>query len=241
LTARILSPADLHTRLIAAGHRLDEGKRADCSTVVRPTPEAIITIASNLDPTLMPAYRGGYFVCLMRSETDRTPVLRDDPAFALPEAFLRIDGERAYRSVFLDGPFRWLLPRLISSGEILVWPEAGFGIFAWPGKSDDSPCLGRRLPPELDAIGAVVLDLHQDSDREALWEVAASVADGFDNYFVSDASCVEVARLHHHDKIELSIPYGARRMAALDELGRWPDLLENCAGYSTDWDDEEEP
>ncbi len=241
MTARFLSPADLHARLIAAGHRLDEGERANCSTGVLPVPEAIITVASNLDPTLMPAYRGGYFACLMRSETDRTPVLRDDPAFALPGPFLRIDGERAHRSVFLDGPFRWLLPRLISFGEILLWPKAGFGIFAWPGKSDESPRLGRLLPPGLDTIGAVVLDLHQDGDREALWEVAASVADGFDDYFVSDASCAEVARLHHHDKIELSIPDEARRRAALDELGRRPDLLEDCAGYSTDWDDEEEP
>jgi hypothetical protein len=237
MTPTFLSPAELHDRLVAAGQPLEEDDSGGLSTVVEQTPETIISVALNLDPTLMPAYRGRFFACLLRSEEDRTPALRDDPAFALPERFQRIDEGRASIFGFLDGPFRWLLPRLIAAREILVWPDDYTGSFARKVLSNASTGLRRLLPIDLTTTGAVVLDLERDEDRRVLWEVAARVADGVDNVFVSDPACAEVALLHHHDEVRLSIPDEARRRAVLDALSDCPSL-EDCSGYTSSWDEE---
>jgi hypothetical protein len=68
----------------------------------------------NLDPTLRPADRQRHFVCLLKSEQDPSPALRDEPAFALPEAYRALEPVPSHHP-FLGGPFRWLLRRLIRS------------------------------------------------------------------------------------------------------------------------------
>lgn len=237
MTATVLSTAELHDRLIAAGQPLEDTVSADAPAVVWPTPETIISVALNLDPTLMPAYRDSYFACLVNSE--RTPAIRDDPAFALDERFRRIDEGRTFVSGFLDGPFRWLLPRLIGFQEILLWPEKRAGDFAWRVEAGELPGVRHLLPSDPSMAGAVVIDLGRDEGCRALWEVAIAVTDGFDNVFVSDPACAEVVLLHHHDRIVLSIPDEARRRAALAEL-RGCRFIEDCSGYSASRDDEDD-
>jgi hypothetical protein len=236
MTAAFLSPAELHDRLIAAGQPLEEDS-GNPSTTVRDSPETIITVALNLDPTLMPSYRGRYFACLLYSEENRTPAIRDDPDFALPERFRRFDEGRIPACGLSGGPFRWLLPRLVAARKILVWPE-DTDRFAWGVANDDTKGLHRLLPLDPTTTGAVVLDLERDEDCRVLWDIASWVEEGVDNVFVSVPTCVAVARLHHHNRIVLSIPDEARRRATLDALSGC-ESLEDCSGYTSDWDDEE--
>ena len=227
MTARILSPVELHDRLVAAGHPLDTAGGASFATVVQSSPETIVTIASNLDPTLMPAYRGNYFACLLKigRGPDAGPLAMTPPDSPARGRFRRIDEGRTSGYGFLDGPFRWLLRRLIGSGEILLWPEDRTAGTA-PGPV---PGTGRaRSSSTSDETRAVAPCGRSPSVSRT----------EFRNAFVSDPACTEVARLHHHDKIVLSIPDEARRRAVLGEL-RDCESLEDCSNYLASWDDED--
>jgi hypothetical protein len=232
-----LTAADLHERLSRAGHF--------CATGLWPTPETIVTVAMNLDPTHGPSSRRRYFACLSRSEEDPNPALRDEPAFALPVLFRELEPVPS-EDPFLGGPFRWLLRRLIRFDRILLWPacrdQESSGGFTNPQPIDEVPELRRVLPAdpaELAAIGAIVLDRDSPQACRILWQVANEVARSFYDFFVSDPNCNEVYRLHHHGKVVVSIPNEELRRELLDELTSWSSLIEDCSGYVSDWDDEE--
>jgi hypothetical protein len=86
----------------------------------------------------------------------------------------------------------------------------------------------------------VVLDLRRESDCRVLWDVMSRVSQSFFGFFVADPECREVYRLHHHDRVEMSIPDESSRRTLLDELDRRSDLIEDCSGYVSDWDDEDD-
>jgi hypothetical protein len=241
-----ITSADLHERLVHAGHLAAEAAEQPGATDVWWTAETIVTVAMNCDPTLMAPYRRCYFVCMLRSREDRVPVLRDEPAFALPEPFRDFQPEPA-QDRFLGGPFRWLLLRLVRSDQILLWPacrdpELG-GPFTNAGLRDRVPALFQGLPAdpaELAEIGAVVLDPSHPADCRLLDQVANDVIQDFDDFFVSDPRCLEVYLLHHHGKVVVSIPDEGSRRELLEALASLSGMIEDCSGYVSDWDDEDE-
>jgi hypothetical protein len=112
-----------------------------------------------------------------------------------------------------------------------------------PEPIDEVPELRRVLPPDradLAEIGAVVLDRDSSQACRILWQVANQVAQSFYDFFVSDPNCNEVYRLHHHRSIFVSIPNEESRRELLDDLTSWSSLIEDCSGYVSPWDDEEE-
>lgn len=46
--------------------------------------------------------------------------------------------------------------------------------------------------------------------------------------------------MHHHGKVEASVPDERARQAMIDELASWPALIQDCSGFTSDWDDEED-
>lgn len=238
-----ITTAELHHRLIRAGQIAPDAKTD--GTDVWPPPEIVVTVGMNCDPTLLPAYRRRYFACRLESEENPVPALRDAPAFALPARLREAVKEDPAADCFLDGPFRWLLRRIGRLDALLLWParpESGSGgAFARDGVLEDAPHLRERLspgPPALEEVEAIVLDPTRESDWAALWEVALRVSRSFTDFFVSDPGCREVYRMHHHGKVESSVPDGALRRELLDDLVRWSGLIEDCSGYVSDWDDE---
>jgi hypothetical protein len=241
-----ITAIELHERLVRSGQIVPGDESAGRSTDVWPTPETIVTVAMNLDPTLMPSRRTRYFACLLNSAEEPIPALRDEPAFALPERFRGDGTEGPGDDAFLDGPFRWLVRRITRYGTILLWPgsdEPGTGgAFAQAGLLEEVLCLQGILsgPPHgLEEIGAVVLDLGYEPDCRVLRDVAQAVSCSFFDFLVSDPECREVYRLHHHGKVVVSIPDGSLRQELLEELGRWSAWIEDCSGYASPSDDED--
>ena len=240
-----ITTAELRHRLIRAGHFAPDETAG--GTDVWPSPETIVTVGTGCDATLLPAYRHRYFACYLKSEANPVPALQDEPAFALPAPLQEAAKESPAEDPFLGGPFRWLLRRIARFHSLLLWPawpesDSG-GAFAQDGLLDDAPRLRGKLPtdpPSLEGIGAVILDMTRDSDWRVLREVALRASRSFTDFFVSDLECHEVYRMHHHGKVESSIPDGALRQELLDDLGSWSELIEECSGYISDWDDEDD-
>jgi hypothetical protein len=243
-----LTRAGLRKLLVQNGQIPPEN--SERGTEVCPTPEAIITVALNLDPFHDPACRERYFVTLLDPEDDK-PLLRSRPAFVLPEPFATaLDrepiGGRQMRGNFLLGPFRWLVRRLVRFPRLLVWPEnqirASDGFVTDPWALDEMPELegwlqrGGTVPSD---VGAIVLDPADVTDCRVLWEIAEQVEASFYNYFVSDPDASEVYMLHHHSKILASILESSEHERLLDELSSHADVLEDCSGSILDWGDDE--
>ena len=239
---------ELGHRIVQAGHLACEDGDTTCVTDVCPTPETIVTVGMNLDPTLRPAYRQCYYACYLKSEEDPIPALRDDPSFALPAPFLAAALESPGDDRFLGGPCRWLMRRFDRFDSVLLWPACRksdtTGAFTQAGLLDEIASLRGKLPGEaasLSRIGAVALDLRRESDCRVLREVMSWVSQSFLDFFVADPECREVYRLHHHGKVVVSIPDGSSRQKLLDDLDSRSDLIEDCSGYTSDWDDEDDP
>src|SRR5947209_203719 len=98
-----ITATDLHERLARAGQFAAGGAEPACATDVWPAAETNVTVAMNVDPTLRPGYRQRSFACLLRSEEDPIPALRDEPAFALPEPFRELEPVPT-NDRFLSGP-----------------------------------------------------------------------------------------------------------------------------------------
>jgi hypothetical protein len=223
---RILVVRELRDRLISADHLL-------AALNVLPCPNTHVTVGLNLDPTLKPEYRERYFACLLESQDNPVPIVQYDAAFALSEPFRDAAEQSLPASDFMDGPFRWLLHRLLRFRSMLLWPancpEAG-----WIGLLEERPRLGEWLRDATVApfaVGAIVLNSTDARDCAVLWEVAKSVSDSFIDWYVSDPECNEVYRLHHHDKIEASVPNPTTREKMLQELAERDDVIEDCSGY----------
>ena len=241
-----LPRVELRNLLAQRGHSLGGDGKLD--TDIFPPQKAIVTVAMNLDPCQAPAYRERYFTTLVDREECK-PLIRNHPDFALPELFATaLDNEpiggRELRGNFLLGPFRWLLRRLVRFPQMLLWPEnqirASDGFMRRDWVLDEMPRLKGWLhgagPPN---AGAIVLDPGDIADCRVLWEVAEQVEAGFDNYFVSDLAATEVYELHHHSKLFISIPGPSERQRLLDELSKYSEVLEDCSGFASDWDDED--
>jgi hypothetical protein len=208
---RSLSASELRATLITAGQEvLEENGDAIDVVHVSPSRDIIVTVSLNLDPTLKPKYRERYFACFLESEQNPVPVIRFDPSFAFPEEFRSVAEQSPPANEFVDGPFRWLLHRLLRFSEVLFWPT-----------STDF---------------AMVLDLSQRDDCKVLWEAANGDYGPLDCY-VSDPECREVYRLHHHDKVVPSIPDKSAREEMLQELAARNDLFEDCSGYGSEMDE----
>jgi hypothetical protein len=236
----------LRSRLVRAGQPAPDNEDTPCATDVWPTPEAIVTVAMNLDPTLMPAYRRRYFACCLKSEVEPVPALRDEPAFALPEVARMIATEDQAEDRFLGGPFRWFLRRIMRFDSVLLWPacrEPDSGGAFPQADLQGAPLLRAKLPPDssgLAGLGAVTLDLRREPDWRVIWEVATWVSHSFSDFFVSDVECKEVYHLHHHGKVIASLPDHDSRQDLIEDLATWSDLIEDCSGYVSDWDDEDD-
>ena len=237
---------ELHNRLAQAGHFSHQGEEPAGASALYPAPETIVTVAMDLDPTLMPASRQRYFACLLWSEEDPIPALRDEPAFALPEPFRDLEPIPTDDGL-LGGPFRWLVRRLFRFDRILLWPACQYPgsdrPFADTEVLDQVPELRRMLPPDLSdlaVIGALVLDLKQTPACRLLYQVANEVSQSFSDFFVSDWDCREVYRLHHHGKVVVSIPDEELRHDLVNDLASWSSLIEDCSGYVSASDDDDE-
>jgi hypothetical protein len=238
---------ELGHRLVRAGHFACEDGETACGTDVCPTPDTIVTVGMNLDPTLRPACRHRYYACYLKSEDEPVPALRDDPSFTLPVPFLAASLESSADDCFLGGPCRWLLQRIARFDSVLLWPACRGSdtaeAFAQSGLLEEVPSLRGKLPadlPSLSGIGAVVLDLLREPDCRVLWDVMSRVSQSFFDFFVADPECREVYRLHHHGKVVVSILEESLRQELLDEIDGHSDLIEDCSGYTSDWDDEDD-
>ncbi|MEW4569389.1 hypothetical protein AB1L88_16110 [Tautonia sp. JC769] len=244
----VIATDDLRNRLLRAGQPVSGDDQEDgASTEVWPTAETIVTIAVNLDPTLKPAYRERYFACYVDSEDNSSPLLRDDPAFALPRTLREAAAGSPAALPFLEGPFRWLARRMIRFSSVLLWPASAEPAPGWPFSQarllEGLPLLRKRLESAsagLAEVGAVLLLPEREADGAILWEAARHVAGSFSNFHVSDPECREVYLLHHHDKVVASVPDLATRQQLTEELASQPDLFADCSGYVSDWDDEDE-
>jgi hypothetical protein len=239
----------LRELLVRHGHVL--GGDGEGSTDVSPAPEAIVTVAMDLDPTLDPAYRERYFATLLDRD-DCKPLLRDHPDFALPEPFVAAVakepiGGRHMRGNFLLGPFRWLIRRLVRFPRLLLWPEhqirASDGLMRVRWVLDEMPEFKGWLegagPVPSDA-GAIELDLSDIADCRVLWEVAEQVEASFYNYFVGDPEATEVYELHHHSRVVVSIPEPSERQRLLNDLSRYHEVIEDCSGSILNWGEDED-
>jgi hypothetical protein len=61
----MITADELGHRLVQAGYFACEDGEAACGTDVCPTPETIVTVGMNLDPTLLPPYRQRYYACYL--------------------------------------------------------------------------------------------------------------------------------------------------------------------------------
>lgn len=244
----VITTEDLRSRLLQAGQPVPGDDQEDgAPTDVWPTTETIVTVAVNLDPTLKPAYRERYFACYVDSEDNPSPLLRDDPAFALPRTLREAAAGSPSELRFLEGPFRWLARRMTRFSSVLLWPArsepAVGGPFMQTRLLEELPLLRERLESassNLAEVGAVLLLPEREADGAILGEAARHVAGSFSDFSVSDPECREVYLLHHHDKVVASVPDVTSRQQLIDELASLPDLFADCSGYVSDWDDEDE-
>jgi hypothetical protein len=244
--ASIISSDELLRRLIRARHHITGDPEA-CSTDAGPTPETIVTVGLNLDPTLKPEYRQRYFACLLESEKNPVPVIQYEPLFALAERFRRAAEEHPAVGEFVDGPFRWVLHRLEGRREVLLWPRSRKGC---PGgtfenalKSEALPELEQRLgaiTASLAGVGALVLDTIDPANCGLVWEVANHVRNSITDFYLSEPACSEVYVLHHHEMVQALVPDDWARHCLVEELECWDDVLEDCSGYEMEWDDKED-
>jgi hypothetical protein len=241
-----LTAVEIHECLIRRGHSIWDGDSGGIpGTEVSPPRDVCATVALNLDPTLKPGYRERYFACLV--DCDLRPVLGDDPDFDPGEPLATIAREDPPTGGFVAGPFRWLLRRLRRFPTVVLWPGMGArgdeaGTFVDPALLDEMPRLRswlRAAPPASTTIGAIVLDLSDADDARVLWEVGNRVGKSHEDFFAADPDCAEVYKLHHHDKVIISIPDGPTRRQLLDELAGRGDVLEDCSGYAMDEGGEE--
>jgi hypothetical protein len=239
---RFLTKIDLHHRLVQHGHSTWPEAPPGAFTEICPPPEHIVTVALNTDWTLRPPWRQRYFVCV--KDVNSRPILEQEPAFALPDSFAAAAAREPAAGHFMGGPLRWLLLRLRAFSHICLWPEGGyrgpdgmgFLLTTVDGKRlDQAPHLLRWLgeaAPEPSSLGAAVLDSRVTRDCQVLWEAANLVTRGNYNFYLSDLAGSQVYTLHHHDKVEMSIPDSQRRQLLLQELTGWGKVLQDCSGYS---------
>jgi hypothetical protein len=207
-------------------------------------PETIVTVAMNLDPLLLPAYRQRYFACLLESPENPVPVIQYEPFFALPPLFQPAAEAQPPISEFMDGAFRWTLHRLRAYGELLLWPAGhhnGGPAFEGALQYETLPRLEQRLreaAPSLADVGALVLDTENPAHCAVLWEVANWLRNSLTDFYVAEPACAEVYTLHHHEKVQALVPASWARYCAVEELECWDQLLEDCSGYSMEHDDE---
>jgi hypothetical protein len=245
MSDRSLSVIELNSLLLRRGHRLWKRGEEDPEGVeVCPPSDVIVTVALNLDPCQVPVYRDRYFATLV--DDDRFPLLGYEPHFELPEPFLQAAAqERRSYGAFMAGPFRWLIRRLMRFPRWLLWPEDQIRAMEHFVRDhwvlEEMPRLSdwlQRNPPVPPTAGALILNPTDRADSRVLWEVAEQVETSFYNYYVSDPDGVEVFELHHHSKVTISIPDENERRRLLNELSGYPDLLEDCSGYTSEIDDE---
>jgi hypothetical protein len=111
----ILSVKELRQRLLAANQPISAP--ADDVFVI-PSPDTIVNVSAGCDPVLYPEWRNRYFVCLRLRESDYNSALciQHDPAFALPKPFRAAAEQSSSEWDFQQGPFRWLIQRLLRFG-----------------------------------------------------------------------------------------------------------------------------
>lgn len=246
---RWLSRDELRRRLIRAGQSVAvEGPPLGGGVRVEMTPERIVTVALYRDYTLKPAFRERYFVTYV--DEDDQPTLGMTPRFAWPDAFAEIIGdENRSDGGFLDGPFRWLVARLAASPRVLVWPasrdDPSGGFLGGREEVGEVPMTRlaawlRRDPAVPPGVGAICLDLSHAEDCRVLWEIAERVEADCEDFFVGDPECAEVCKLHHHDKVMISIVDPERRNRLVEELAGCSEDLARCDGYDDPSDDEAE-
>ena len=239
---RTLTVRELRDWLISAGHEVPKGTDEMAAvTDVKPRPHTIVTVGLYLDPMLKPEYRERYFTCLLEAQDNPVPVLQHDAAFALPEPFRSAAEHLHPAGDFMDGPFRWLLHRLLRFRQVLFWPasrgnESVRREFIRLGLSGERPTLRDATVAPFE-FGAIVLNLTEAEDCEVLWEVANGVSDSFNDWYVSDPDCKEVYLLHHHYKVVACVLDQMAREEMLRELADWDDLIEDCSGYDSEMDD----
>lgn len=243
----VITAHELCHRLLRSGHFASGSEETTYSTDVCPSPETIVTVSMNLDPTLMPAYRERDSACKLKSREEPVPELQEDPSFALPAPLRELAIGGPSGDCFLGGPFRWLLRRIVRIELLLLWPAhrdpVSVGAIGEAGLLEVVPRLrGLLLADTTNRIGtgAVILDMRQESDWGVLWEVANQVSQLCCDCFVSDLECREVYRLHHHGKVVVAIPERSSRQELVDDLGNWSHLIEDCSWYVSDWDDEDD-
>jgi hypothetical protein len=242
----VVNPTDLHARLMGQGHAPSpDARESAIFTQVWPPPEMIVTVALEMDTTLLPTYRQRYFTCVL--DQDENPVIQYKSEFALSGVFAAIAGNEPATGPFMAGPLLWLLRRLRPFTELLVWPDenawaSGGGCLLEPEHFADLPQLQPWARGGVDQFSglpdAILLDLKEASDCRVLWRLANLVAWSSSNFFVSDALCREVYLLHHHDKVVISIPAGETRRALSQELAKSLDVLRDYSGYTTSADGE---
>ena len=64
----IFSAKELRERLITAGQDVPKETDETDAVILPYSPDKIVTVGLNLDPTLMPEYRNRYFACLVESK-----------------------------------------------------------------------------------------------------------------------------------------------------------------------------
>lgn len=248
MVARVIAATELRNWLLRTGHCGSRGPDGAAGSDLWPSPDSIVTVALNLDPTLRPPYRQRYFACLLESEANPVPVIQFEADFAVPSPFETIAAGHPVAEGFMTGPFRWLLNRLSRCRHLLLWPsgrdhKSGDSAFASAQLLDDCPELGRCLCSaglSEAEVGAVVLDLAEQTDCRMLWKVASYVAQSFQDFYVASLEGTEVYLMHHHDKVVISVPDPAARQALLRELIDRSNVMEDCSGYSSPIDDDDE-
>jgi len=248
IVGRVITPTELRERLLRSGHQCAPGTNgAATGSNVWVSPDTIVTIALDEDPTFRRPFRERYFACLLESEANPVPVLQFEPEFALPGHFETIAAERQPAEGFMTGPFRWLLRRLVRHRYLLLWPareiqqsvDRGFASSELLGNCPELQqwlCAAATTGAE---VGALVLDMAERIDCRILWTLASHVAQSLQDFHVGDLECREVYQMHHHDKVMVCIPDATVRQDLVQELIDRSDVIEDCSGYASPMDDAE--
>jgi hypothetical protein len=245
----VITPIELGERLLRSGHHSARGANgAATGSNVWVSPDTIVTIALDEDPTLRRPFRERYFACLLESEANPVPVLQFEPEFDLPGHFETIAAERQAAEGFMTGPFRWLLRRLVRHRYLLLWPtrkspQSADKDFASSELLGNCPDLQQWLSaavPTGGEVGALVLDMAERIDCRILWMVASDVAESLQDFYVGDLECREVYQMHHHDKVMVSIPDPTVRQALVQNLIDRADVIGDCSGYASPMDEADE-
>lgn len=245
MNAQIIPQSELRQMLVDRGHCITD--TAEFSAEVYPPSDKTVTVALNLDPAVRSEFRTNYYCTFVDHEY--VPELAKKPEFALPMRFIaasRRGGGSWGR--FMAGPVRWLFVRLEPLHQVLLWPDDEIWrptTFVEPSVLEKLPSL-RQLLTQIDTIPSdgrgITLELSDPLACSALWEIAEECENGFNDFFVGDITNNTVYTIHHHSRIEISIPDDKLRQALLAELNDKSEVLENCSHYTLgdieDWDDE---